>query len=120
MECLLWISTSQGFSSGAQQRVYYFAAVETTAPNWFHLHALLAGTKNLGVRDLTEAWRSGFAQVRVYDPTRGAANYVTKTMGGTLPPDYSFDLPPRLAQDLFLLPKEPKESPPLVADPRQF
>jgi hypothetical protein len=47
-----------------------------------HLHGLTYGTHRLSSDRLEHAWRFGRAQVAVYDPTLGAAHYLTKEIGG--------------------------------------
>jgi hypothetical protein len=66
----------------AQSPVAWFYAIERdrafeTSP---HLHALLAGTAALTTATISAAWPLGFTNVKLYDPTRGAASYVTKSV----------------------------------------
>ena len=43
-----------------------------------HLHAFLGGTGRLLDETLGREWRAGFSLVKRYDPTLGAAHYLTK------------------------------------------
>lgn len=61
-----------------QHRVGWFAAVEEDDAGWGHVHALISGTERLTTDRLAQQWRSGFARVRCYDPSRRGAHYVVK------------------------------------------
>lgn len=58
----------------------YFYAIESHLSGYPHLHALLAGTASLTVRQLEQRWESGHSRIVVYDPMRGAAFYVSKSL----------------------------------------
>jgi hypothetical protein len=61
--------------------VNYFGAVENGALNdRAHLHLVLQGTADLAVSDVARAWDNGFANVRIYDPTRGFVAYAAKNL----------------------------------------
>ena len=47
-----------------------------------HLHALISGTETAASKRLERAWRHGRAHVRSYQPSLGAAHYLTKEIGG--------------------------------------
>jgi hypothetical protein len=77
--------------------VPYFVVIEGgTADQQGHIHALVAGVEDLPVWRLRWAWKKGFTHVRRYDPSRGAAYYVSKTIGGVTD-DYEVSrrMPPR-------------------------
>lgn len=66
----------------AQAPIPWFYVVERdgafeTTP---HLHALLAGTESLSIDTISAAWPLGFTNVKLYDASRGAASYVTKSI----------------------------------------
>jgi hypothetical protein len=46
-----------------------------------HLHGLIYGTDRLEGQRLEQAWRYGWAKVVVYDPSLGAAHYISKEIG---------------------------------------
>jgi hypothetical protein len=79
----------------AQGPVPWFCAVEAGSQS-AHLHALLAGTSHLGVRQIAARWTHGYTRVAQYDASRGAAYYVAKAIASA--PD-SYDVsrrsPPR-------------------------
>lgn len=58
--------------------VPYFFAIEGVARENVHLHALLGGRGGIGQRDIEWAWRLGAVDFQLYDPSRGAASYMTK------------------------------------------
>jgi hypothetical protein len=60
-----------------QGRVDYLAVAARHAP-WSkaHVHALLAAPPSLTVEAIREAWLSGRQQVKLFDPLRGARQYV--------------------------------------------
>jgi hypothetical protein len=45
-----------------------------------HQHALLHGTADLNTEALEKSWLNGYAHVRRYDPAKGAAYYLTKSV----------------------------------------
>lgn len=47
-----------------------------------HVHALVGGLEALSVLEVSRPWRWTIEQCRVYDPTRGAAWYVSKEQSG--------------------------------------
>jgi hypothetical protein len=55
-----------------------YALEEGPAGGRIHLHALLGGTDRSAVGKITDAWRSGWAHVSVYDPAQAGAFYITK------------------------------------------
>lgn len=63
-----------------QGPVPWFYTLERGAAGTAHMHALIAGTHRLTLEQVQRAWRLGFAQVRRYDPARGAAYYLTKRL----------------------------------------
>jgi hypothetical protein len=70
----------------------WFYVLERGAAGLLHVHVLTAGTTNLGICAMESAWANGRSDVSVYEPTRGAAHYVTKGLGGRAE-DYDFCLP---------------------------
>jgi hypothetical protein len=65
----------------AQNKVGWFYVIERGAAGHLHLHALTSGTAHLDSSSIAAAWPAGRADVAVYEPTRGAAHYVTKDLG---------------------------------------
>lgn len=64
----------------------WFAVAERFADGSIHLHVLLFGTAGFSVEQLKKRWerRNGSAEFRVYDPTKGGAEYTVKRVpGGT-------------------------------------
>lgn len=61
-----------------QEPISWFYTLERGAGGTAHMHALLSGTLRLTTLRVQRAWDFGFAHVRVYDPSRGAAHYLTK------------------------------------------
>lgn len=65
----------------AQQGIYWFMASEVGAKGRVHLHALLGDADPLSPAELTNAWRGrGRVNVSSYDPERGAAFYIVKSL----------------------------------------
>jgi hypothetical protein len=56
----------------------WFYAAERKADGLIHIHALVHGSAQAGGQVLRSAWVNGFSKVSVYEPSRGAAHYVTK------------------------------------------
>jgi len=86
----------------SRQPVPYFYSLEQRCPGHPHLHGLIAGTATLSVRDLERRWEGGFSRITQYDPARGGAFYVSKSVPGTCL-DYGLSkrLPPRrLAKEI--------------------
>jgi hypothetical protein len=65
----------------AQAGIAWALVVEGEESDHVHLHALLAGTRHLPTRELERAWKLGHTRVAIYDPQRGAATYLAKTLG---------------------------------------
>ena len=61
--------------------VAWFLATEGDNTERVHVHALLEGDLAMTETDIEVDWRPGRADVRIYDPTRGAAAYMTKRIG---------------------------------------
>jgi hypothetical protein len=59
-----------------------------------HLHALLYGTAGLSVDQIDRAWRIGLARVRIFDPAKGAAAYITREIPENGEWDISARMPP--------------------------
>jgi hypothetical protein len=66
----------------AAQPVRWFYVLEggDDAGRRLHIHALVSGTAHLPIARLERAWRGGITDIRVYDPARGGAAYLTKTL----------------------------------------
>lgn len=65
----------------AQRPVPYFFVVERGGGGMWHIHALLSGTQHVPLDGLESAWkRYGRADIQPYDPMRGAAFYLTKSL----------------------------------------
>ena len=65
----------------ARSPVPWFAVIEKgPVGGRAHLHALVAGTARVSTKVLEAAWRIGNAQVRAYEPQRGGAFYVAKSI----------------------------------------
>jgi hypothetical protein len=64
----------------ARRRIDHFVAVERDEPTgrFAHLHALLHGTRHLGLDGIRSLWPHGFTDVAPYDRRRDAAHYVVK------------------------------------------
>ena len=62
----------------AQRHVSYFFAVEGAETGHPHLHVLLDGTRDLTTTQLRRHWPGRNTHVEVYDPRRGATDYVSK------------------------------------------
>ena len=60
-----------------------------------HVHALLGGTDALSVRGVSALWPYGHTRIVLYKPERGAANYLSKTLGLKLSED-RYDLSRRM------------------------
>lgn len=85
----------------AQGPIRWFCTAERTGPGpegaW-HLHALVYGTSALSSAQVARAWKHGHTRVLRYDPARGAAHYVTKSvLNAATWYDVSRRAPPRLA-----------------------
>jgi len=66
-----------------QRPLAWFYAIEPHADRQrYHIHALLAHTESLQTAQLERAWKLGNTHIVVYDPLRGAAGYVSKSLGG--------------------------------------
>ena len=71
----------------AQRPLAWFYAIEPHADGQrYHVHALLAHTETVKVAQLERAWKLGKTHIVVYDPRRGAADYVSKYLDGN--PDH--------------------------------
>lgn len=65
----------------AQCRIPHFLVVEATPANGVpHIHALLGGTASLTTQRIESVWPEGFCDIKKYDPAKGAAYYVTKSL----------------------------------------
>jgi hypothetical protein len=65
----------------ARNPVPWFAVIEKgPIGGRAHLHTLVAGTYHVSTEVLEVAWQTGNAQVRAYEPHRGAAFYVAKSV----------------------------------------
>ena len=63
----------------AQGPIHFVYAIEPSAGGASaHVHALVAGTGSLKTQVLEAAWKGGHSRVRLYDPSRSGAAYVTK------------------------------------------
>jgi hypothetical protein len=62
----------------AQRPVACFHGIERGASGFLHVHALTEGTSTLTIKQLQRDWRSGDTRIAIYNPTLGAAWYVTK------------------------------------------
>jgi hypothetical protein len=65
----------------AQRPIACFWAIERGGGQ-LHIHALIAGTVKLASAGIYSAWQAGYSKVSQYDPSRGAAWYVTKGLFG--------------------------------------
>lgn len=68
----------------AESRVPWFRAFEWGLLGRLHVHGLLASEGLLTPSAITKAWKVGQTDVQLYDPERGAAYYVTKTVSHPL------------------------------------
>lgn len=74
----------------AQKRVEWYYVIETSPGGVVHLHALLGQTDHLPTVGMRQAWKKGITSIQRYDPSRGAARYVTKAIAsGTVDYDVS-------------------------------
>lgn len=81
-------------AKAAQGPLAWFYVIEPHADGErYHVHALLAHTESLGVGQLERAWKFGISRIAVYDPQRGAADYVSKYLAAN--PDH-YDVSRRL------------------------
>jgi hypothetical protein len=84
----------------AQRRILWFWAMEPTHVHQLHLHGLLAGTGDLGIRRIETAWQAGFSRAKVVRNPERAAAYVAKQLdrmiqcGAAHSSDVSRVLPP--------------------------
>lgn len=60
-----------------------------------HLHCLLYGTAGLTVDQIDRDWRAGLAKVRIFDPNKGAAAYITREVSENGEWDISARMPPK-------------------------
>lgn len=65
----------------AGSRVGHFAVIEMDASGQPHIHALLCDWGGLTCKDVRSLWGWGFTKVDYFDPSKGAAFYVTKQLG---------------------------------------
>lgn len=79
----------------AQEKVFWFYALERGGAGLRHLHALVSGTYQLPAASVAATWNGGRAAAEVYDPRRGASYYVTKDITSD-DVEYDVNLPPRL------------------------
>ncbi len=65
-----------------QTKIPYFYVVESVLPagGFPHIHALLGSTEPLPNRLIEKTWTEGFSRVTKYDPRKGAAWYLTKSI----------------------------------------
>ena len=77
----------------AKKGVGWFVVLERGAAGLLHLHVLLVHTDHLHAGAVGKAWRCGRVDVTPYDPSRGAAYYLTKDIGKAIV-DLSHDLAP--------------------------
>jgi hypothetical protein len=81
-------------AKAAQRAPAWFYVIEPHADGErYHVHALLAHTESLKIAQLERAWKLGISSIAVYDPQRGAADYVSKHLAAN--PDH-YDLSRRL------------------------
>jgi hypothetical protein len=84
-----------------ERRVEWVSVVERSPGGVFHVHAVIAGTATLDVDHVRDCWTLGRVDVERYDPTRGAAWYLSKQYGEVSEHWERFDLsrymPPRRA-----------------------
>jgi hypothetical protein len=59
----------------------WFYALEASAADRLHVHALVGAARPITLDDLRAAWTFGRADVQRYDPRRGARGYLVKDMG---------------------------------------
>jgi len=62
----------------AKKGVGWFVVLERGAAGLLHVHVLLVHTDHMYPGALGKAWRCGRVEVTPYDPSRGAAYYLTK------------------------------------------
>lgn len=78
---------------------WFYALERDAAGDRVHVHALVARTAALTSDQVERAWRAGNTRVRRYDPARGGARYVVKSI---LPGSDDYDIsrrrPPLLAR----------------------
>ena len=77
----------RGLARPAKRPLAWFYAIEPHADGQrYHVHALLAHTESLRVAQLERAWKLGNTSIVVYDPRRGAAEYVSQYLAAN--PDH--------------------------------
>ena len=65
----------------AQRRVDWVSVIERSPGGVFHIHAVLAGTADTAIDRVQKCWTLGIVEAERYDPTRGAAWYLSKQYG---------------------------------------
>jgi hypothetical protein len=79
----------------ARRSLGWFYALERGAGGQLHIHALLAGTRNLLSVEVERAWARGRAAASRYDPSKAGTYYVTKGVGFSIV-DYDIASPESL------------------------
>jgi hypothetical protein len=91
----------------AQRPTPWFYVIEETTSNHHHIHALLAGTRELSVATVANAWRRGFARATIYRPDVAGAHYLAKELGTDSDNwDFSSRRPPMRGPRLIVFPRE--------------
>lgn len=74
-----WRGYLRDVSKLADVPLFWFFGIEHGEKRGrLHVHALTGNTERLPVQLLREQWRNGFTRILSYDPSRGAAHYVSK------------------------------------------
>lgn len=62
----------------AQGAIPFFVVAERTHAEHAHLHAVIAGSESLQIKQIEAAWKYGFTRIERFDPDRGALPYLAK------------------------------------------
>ncbi len=84
----------RSLARAAQQPLAWFYVGESGGAGRHHAHALVWTGPTLNSSHIRGAWRIGLSHIETYDPNRGAAYYVTKSLGSDPDYDLSRRLPP--------------------------
>ena len=65
----------------SKSRCPWVGVIERSPAGTFHEHLLVSGTKELSLSQIRSAWTFGQSHVSRYQQGRGAASYLSKTLG---------------------------------------
>ena len=77
---------------------WVFAAETGWVGKKIHLHILLGGTENLRTEDIEKAWRAGWSEVCLYDPTRNGVEYILKQLKIGMEPEIASNIHGKIAR----------------------